>query len=271
MATHVAAQTTNLRIGLAVSLAAFYNPLRLAEEVAMVDVLSGGRVNWGAGRGFDRTEFEAFGVPPLESSDRFRECVEIVLEAWRSEKLTYDGRFWSFRDIEVLPKPTQAPHPPVWLAATSRESIERAAEKGFDILQDPHSTNDDIGAKRQLYYETLRSHGFPTAGRVVPTARMLAVAPTDREAADVARTGASWTVGSYANANKRATPAPYAVAGVDPVERYMNDVIVHGSPERVIDRLLELRDRIGLDYLMCAPLSQQTFTLFTERVLPKLL
>jgi alkanesulfonate monooxygenase SsuD/methylene tetrahydromethanopterin reductase-like flavin-dependent oxidoreductase (luciferase family) len=271
MATHVAAQTRNLRIGLAVSLAAFYHPLRLAEEVAMVDVLSGGRVNWGAGRGFDRTEFEAFGVPPLESSDRFRECVEIVLEAWRSEKLTYEGRFWSFRDIEVLPKPTQTPHPPVWLAATSRDSIERAAEKGFDILQDPHSTNDDIGAKRQLYYDVLRRHGFPTDGRVIPTARMLAVAPTDREAADVARNGASWTVGSYANANKRATPAPYAVAGVDPVERYMNDVIVHGSPERVTDRLLELRARIGLDYLMCAPLSQKSFTLFTEQVLPKLL
>jgi alkanesulfonate monooxygenase SsuD/methylene tetrahydromethanopterin reductase-like flavin-dependent oxidoreductase (luciferase family) len=87
MATHVAARTRNLRIGMAVSLAAFYNPLRLAEEVAMVDVLSGGRVNWGAGRGFDRNELEAFGVPPEESSDRFRECVEIVLKTWRDERL----------------------------------------------------------------------------------------------------------------------------------------------------------------------------------------
>src|SRR5439155_22659440 len=79
MATHVAARTKNVRIGMAVSLAAFYHPLRLAEEVALVDVLSAGRVNWGAGRGFDRHEFQAFGVPPEESSDRFRECVEIVL------------------------------------------------------------------------------------------------------------------------------------------------------------------------------------------------
>ena len=271
MATHVAAQTTNLRIGMAVSLAAFYHPLRLAEEVAMVDVLSGGRVNWGAGRGFDRTEFNAFGVPAAESSDRFRECVEIVLAAWRSDKLTYQGRYWSFEDIEVLPKPTQTPHPPVWLAATSPDSIARAAEKGYDILQDPHSTNVDIGVKRQKYYDTLREHGFPTEGRVIPTARMLAVAPTDREAEEVARTGATWTVASYANNNKRATPAPYLVAGQDPVERYMSDVILHGSPERVIGRVLELRETIGLDYLMCAPLSQQSFTLFTERVLPKLI
>src|SRR5881396_4346243 len=75
MATHVATRTKQLRIGMAVSLAAFYNPLRLAEEVAMVDVLSGGRVNSGAERGFDRTEFGAFGVPPEESAPRFQEAV----------------------------------------------------------------------------------------------------------------------------------------------------------------------------------------------------
>jgi alkanesulfonate monooxygenase SsuD/methylene tetrahydromethanopterin reductase-like flavin-dependent oxidoreductase (luciferase family) len=271
MATHVAARTRNLRIGLAVSLAAFYNPLRLAEEVAMVDVLSGGRVNWGAGRGFDRTEFAAFEVPVAESSDRFRECVEIVLAAWRNERLTYDGRFWRYHDIEVLPKPLQAPHPPVWLAATSQDSIRRAAEKGFDILQDPHSTHAELGAKRAYYYEVLRAGGFPTAGRVIPTARLLAVGATDREAEDVARTGATWTVAAYANPARRATPAPYRVEGVDPVERYMNDVILHGTPDRVTDQILALRESIGLDYLMCAPLSQRSFVLFTEKVLPKLL
>src|SRR5690349_2418220 len=99
MATHVAARTRTLRIGMAVSLAAFYHPLRLAEEVAMVDVLSGGRVNWGAGRGFDRKEFSAFNVPVAESADRFRECVEIVLAAWRQERLTYHGAFWDYEGI----------------------------------------------------------------------------------------------------------------------------------------------------------------------------
>jgi alkanesulfonate monooxygenase SsuD/methylene tetrahydromethanopterin reductase-like flavin-dependent oxidoreductase (luciferase family) len=269
MATHVAARTRRLRIGLAVSLAAFYNPLRLAEEVALVDVLSGGRVNWGAGRGFDRKEFQAFGVPVAESSDRFRECVEIVLAAWREDTLTYHGRFWNYDDIDVLPKPLQTPHPPVWLAATSQDSIRRAAESGYDILQDPHSTHAEIGNKRAFYHETLRTHGFSAEGRVIPTARLLAVGATDREGEEIARTGAQWMVASYANDVTRATPAPYRVEGVDPVERYMDDVIIHGSPERVIDKVAELRDTIGLDYLMCAPLSHQSFMLFTEQVLPK--
>jgi alkanesulfonate monooxygenase SsuD/methylene tetrahydromethanopterin reductase-like flavin-dependent oxidoreductase (luciferase family) len=271
MATHVAARTLNLRIGMAVSLAAFYHPLRLAEEVAMVDVLSGGRVNWGAGRGFDRTEFRTFGVPVEESSDRFRESVEIVLAAWRNETLTYEGKFWRFDGIEVLPKPLQTPHPPVWLAATSPDSIRRAAEGGYDILQDPHSSSTLLASKRELYYDALRAHGFPTEGRVIPTARLLAVAPTDREAAEIAHAGASWTVASYANSSKRATPPSYMTAGEDPIERYMSDVIVHGSPERVLDKITALRETIGLDYLMCAPLSHQSFMLFTDRVLPRLL
>ena len=271
MAAHVAARTRTLRIGMAVSLAAFYQPLRLAEEVALIDVLSGGRVNWGAGRGFDRAEFAAFGVPVDESSDRFRECVEIVLEAWRSERLHYEGRFWQFDGVEVLPKPLQTPHPPVWLAATSLDSIRRAAEKGYDILQDPHATHADIAAKRAHYHDVLRAHGFPTAGRVIPTARLLAVAETEAEAERVARTGAAWTVASYANPSRRAGPrAPHHVTSGDPVERYLNDVVIHGTPERVVDKILELRETIDLDYLMGAPLSHRTFELFTERVLPKL-
>ena len=272
MATHVAGRTRNLRIGMAVSLAAFYHPLRLAEEVALVDVLSGGRVNWGAGRGFDKVEFTAFGVPVEESSDRFRECVDIVLAAWTSERVSYQGRFWRYDDIEVLPKPLQTPHPPVWLASTSPESVRRAAEKGFDILQDPHSTHAELGNKRRLYCEVLREHGFSTEGRVIPTARLLAVAATDDKAAEIARAGAAWTVSSYANSKQRSgPPPPYVRPGVDPVERYMSDVIIHGTPDRVADKVLELRETIGLEYLMCAPLSHESFMLLTDKVLPKLL
>jgi len=85
----LAAARTRLRIGTAVSLAALYHPLRLAEEVALLDMLSGGRVNWGAGRGFAHSEFNAFGVPPEESAERFREAVEIVLKAWTEERFSY--------------------------------------------------------------------------------------------------------------------------------------------------------------------------------------
>src|SRR6185295_13380077 len=133
-----------------------------------------------------------FGVLVEESSDRFRECVEIVLASWRQERMSYQGRFWKYDGVEVLPKPLQSPHPPVWLAATSPDSIRRAGEKGYDILQDPHSTHADIGRKRQLYYDVLREHGFSSEKRVIPTARLLAMGDTDAEADEVARAGARW-------------------------------------------------------------------------------
>jgi alkanesulfonate monooxygenase SsuD/methylene tetrahydromethanopterin reductase-like flavin-dependent oxidoreductase (luciferase family) len=267
--TLAAARTRRLRIGTAVSLAPFYHPLRLAEEVALLDVLSGGRVNWGVGRGFARVEFTAFGVPPEESASRFREAVEIVLRAWTDERLTFTGQHFRFDDLEVLPKPAQQPHPPVWMAASSEGAIEWAAGRGFSILMDPHSTGPEIGQKRRFYGEKLAAAGFPEAGRDIPIARLVALAASAAEAAAVARSGAEWIVNSYLGSQHRPVmQASFTPAGVDPVQRYLDDVILHGTPEKVGGEILRLREEIGLDYLLCAPLSHQSFMLLTEKVLP---
>ena len=262
MATMAAARTKRLRIGTAVSLAPFYHPLRLAEEVALLDVLSGGRVNWGAGRGFSRGEFAAFGIPMEESTARFRETVDIVLSAWSQERLTYAGEHFRFDGVEVLPRPLQSPHPPVWMAATSEPAIDWAASRGFSILMDPHCTRTELGEKRRRYGEQMAAAGFSAAGRDIPMARLIAVAPTAERAAEVARRGAAWTVGSYIGGGR---------GDVDPVERYVNEVILHGTPESVLDQILALEDSASLNYLLCAPLSQESFALITEQILPKLI
>jgi len=263
MGMNVAARTKRLRIGTAVTLAGLYHPLRLAEELALLDQMSGGRLNWGAGRGYDATEFRAFGVQPEDSAERLRECVEIVLQAFGDGRVNYRGRHWQIEDVEVLPKPVQRPHPPVWLAATSQESVLRAAEAGFSILMDPHSTHAEIGRKHALYRETLARHGHVYAGREIPIARMVAVAPSDAAAEDAARAGAQWTIG-YAKIPGAPDDEQAAI------DRYVNEVMIHGSPERMVDEIQSLRERIGLESLMIAPLSHESFVLFTERVLPKL-
>ena len=273
MATAVAARTRRIRIGTAVSLAAFYHPLRLAEEVALLDVLSGGRVNWGAGRGFHRREFEIFGVAPEESAARFREAVDIVVAAWRNERLTFAGRFHSFDDVEVLPKPLQQPHPPVWLAASSDDSITRAAHDGFAILMDPHSAHEEIGRKLAVYADGLRSAGYDAASREVPIARLVAIADTAARAEEVARRGARWLSDSYVNAAAMAPAGkgsfmPFGEG--DPVERYMNGVIVHGTADAVADELRRLEGELPLRSLLLAPLSEETFRRFTDDVLPRL-
>jgi alkanesulfonate monooxygenase SsuD/methylene tetrahydromethanopterin reductase-like flavin-dependent oxidoreductase (luciferase family) len=261
MGTMAAARTKRLRIGTAVSLAAFYNPLRLAEEVALLDVLSGGRVNWGAGRGFAVGEFTAFGIPVEESAERFRETVDIVLQAWTSARVSHEGRFFKVRDVEVLPKPLQSPHPPVWMAATSESAIDWAAGRGFSILMDPHCTQAELGDKRALYGRRLAEAGHAAEGRDIPMARLIAVSQSAERAEAVARRGAGWMVGSYIGGGR---------GGRDPVERYVEEVILHGTPDSVLNQILALQESASMNYLMCAPLSQESFDLLTNELLPQL-
>ncbi|MBS0521318.1 MAG: LLM class flavin-dependent oxidoreductase [Proteobacteria bacterium] len=266
-----AARTRRLRIGTAVSLAALYHPLRLAEEVALLDMLSGGRVNWGAGRGFAHSEFEAFGVPPEESAERFREAVEIVLKAWTEETLTYRGNHFTFEGIEVLPKPLQQPHPPVWMAATSEPAIEWAAGRGFSILMDPHATVEELGRKRRFYSAKLAAAGFSEEGRDIPMARLVALAPTQREAQEVARRGAHWLLDAYAgpqHTHRKSMQVRRNYDGKDSLDYYVEDVILHGTPASVIEQIARLRAEVGLDYLICAPLSRESFHLLADKVLP---
>jgi alkanesulfonate monooxygenase SsuD/methylene tetrahydromethanopterin reductase-like flavin-dependent oxidoreductase (luciferase family) len=260
MGTLAAARTERLRIGTAVSLAPMYHPLRLAEEVALLDVLSGGRVNWGAGRGNDPIEFEVFGLDRESSYARFRENVDVVLRAWCEDRVTYEGEFIQVRDVEVLPKPLQKPHPPTWVAATSPDAIVWAASAGHSILMDPHSSHVEIGQKLASYRTELAAAGHVFEGRTIPIARLIAIAPADEEAKEVARRGAQWTVTSYAKRPRSDI--------VDPVERYVNDVVIHGSPARVVDELHRLREEIGLEYLLAAPLSHQSFLMLTDEVIP---
>jgi alkanesulfonate monooxygenase SsuD/methylene tetrahydromethanopterin reductase-like flavin-dependent oxidoreductase (luciferase family) len=272
MALEAAHRTQRIRIGTAVSLAALYHPLRLAEEVALLDVLTGGRLNWGAGRGFERTEFDAFGVPLDETAARFREAVEVVLAAWRHERLTFHGKYWHFDDVEVLPKPAQQPHPPTWMAATSPDAVSWAASMGHAILMDPHATFSEIGTKYELYCRVLAVHGWPPPGDT-PMARLLAVAPTDVEAEEIARRGAAWTIAAYANADRGAIGVPHEMSDVDAaarIEGYVNEKVLWGSPPRVRDELARLREEMHLNYLMIAPLSHDSFVQFTSNVLPHL-
>jgi alkanesulfonate monooxygenase SsuD/methylene tetrahydromethanopterin reductase-like flavin-dependent oxidoreductase (luciferase family) len=272
MALEVAHRTERLRIGTAVSLAALYHPLRLAEEVALLDVLTSGRINWGAGRGFERLEFEAFGVPLDETVGHFREAVEVVLAAWQQDHLTFHGKYWHFDGVEVLPKPAQRPTPPTWVAATSPDAVTWAASMGHAILMDPHASFAEIGSKYELYCLERAAHGFGPPGDT-PMARLVAVASTDAEAREIARAGAAWTIGAYANTDR----APIGGAAHDDhgdvvtrIESYVNDKVIWGSPGRVRDELARLREVMHLDYLMIAPLSHDSFLRFTNEVLPHL-
>lgn len=266
MAMHAADITKNLRIGTAVSLAPFYHPLRLAEEVALLDNLTGGRINWGAGRGFDAREFRAFDVPSEESRGRLQECVEIVLKSWTEDRLTYQGKYHQFEDVEVLPKPLQNPLPH-WIASSSLDAIEWSASQGHAILMDPHASHDQIGLKYQRYRTVLEQNGHSNA-QDTPMARLIAIGDSQEQAEQIARSGAQWMFGSYFGAG--GGKDGNETSPESRLEDYVANTIIHGTTEMVADKLLELKETIPLNYLMAAPLSHKSFELLTYEVLPQL-
>src|SRR6202011_973498 len=109
-----------LRLGTAVMVLPWHNPVLLAEQAATIDLLSNGRLDFGVGKGYRHNEFAGFGIPMAEAEGRFQECLDVVLKAWQSEtRFDFDGQYWHFKDIIVEPPVMQRPHPPVWMGAGS--------------------------------------------------------------------------------------------------------------------------------------------------------
>lgn len=140
LAAYLAARTKRIRIGSAVVVLPFHNPVRVAEEFAFLDLLSEGRMDLGVGRGYQPLEFEAYGIPFTESRARFDESLEVIRRAWTNDRLDFEGKHYTFRDVPLRPRPMQQPHPPIFGASFSPDTIKFQAEKGLNLLFTPLST-----------------------------------------------------------------------------------------------------------------------------------
>ena len=132
--TAVAERTTTLRLGIAIVLLPLSHPLRVAEEIAVLDVISNGRVEFGIGRGSIPTHFSGFGIDQTESRGRMMEALDMIRQAWTSERVSFHGQFYSVDDIAVVPKPVQQPHPPIRAAANSLDTFELMGRLGYPIF-----------------------------------------------------------------------------------------------------------------------------------------
>jgi alkanesulfonate monooxygenase SsuD/methylene tetrahydromethanopterin reductase-like flavin-dependent oxidoreductase (luciferase family) len=134
LAAAAAQRLRRVRIGTAVVVIPFNHPLRTASDFALIDCLSRGRLNFGIGRAYQPHEFAGLGVPMDQSREMFSEGIELILRAWTEEKITFHGKYWQVAEpVEVLPKPVQVPHPPVYQATISPESFDQAARRGWAL------------------------------------------------------------------------------------------------------------------------------------------
>src|SRR5262245_36609182 len=180
--TWLAARTTTLRLGTAVLVLPWHNPVLLAEQAATLDLLSGGRLDLGIGKGYRHTEFEGFCIPPEEAQARFDEALAILLKAWTTrERFSHEGRFWRFKNVVVEPPPKQAPHPPLWTAAGSPASVKHAAERGHNLILDQFAPAEMLGERIALFRAEVEARGRRYDPMQVVVARDLFVVDNERE------------------------------------------------------------------------------------------
>ena len=182
----VAMRTKTLRLGTAVMVLPWHNPVLLAEQAATLDLVSGGRLDLGIGKGYRHSEFHGFDMAQDEAEARFEEAIEVMVRSWVTrERFSHQGRFWKYNDIIVEPPPSQRPHPPLWVAAGSAASIRRAAERGFNLILDQYASPAVLAERIALYRSVLEERGEAFHPMRVAVARKLYVAKdrADRDAA----------------------------------------------------------------------------------------
>ncbi|MEK7815000.1 MAG: LLM class flavin-dependent oxidoreductase, partial [Chloroflexota bacterium] len=254
IASAIAARTKRMRIGLAVLLLPLGHPVRIAEEVACLDHISGGRVEFGVGRGTFPNVHEGYNVPFTESRGRFEEFLEIILKAWTTETFSYEGQYYCCRDLCVAPKPLQQPHPPIRVGITSAETFPIIGRMGYPILINPSRVFalSELGACIQEYRQAWRESGHQGEAQVglrVPvyvaeTAERAYSEPKESAMFSVRRLGdrvASYaghagTTGDWGAQAERIQGMSY--------DDWFREKVVYGTPEAVVERLQQLQEEL---------------------------
>jgi natural product biosynthesis luciferase-like monooxygenase protein len=254
----VAARTKRIRPITGAVTPAFNHPIKLAGELAMLDNISNGRLDAGFGRAFIPKEFEVFGVSMEESRERFDQGVEIITRLWTEERVSYEGKFHSFRDVRLMPRPVQKPHPPIWVAALlSEESFRAAGRRGHHLMITPFAGGsiERTRALLQAYREAWREAGHPGQGQL-QTAIHCYVAETHGEAIDGFQRHVSGYVEVFSEAvtswagHHAAQYAGYEKM-VEAIRNLTGDKMIEshtalvGTPEEVAEQLQFQRDMFG--------------------------
>ncbi|MQA16847.1 MAG: LLM class flavin-dependent oxidoreductase [Pseudonocardiaceae bacterium] len=228
----------DMRIGTAVLQAGFYPPVLLAEELATLDVISGGRLIFGAGTGYRDTEFRAFGLPPQQRMRRFDEVIDVVYRLWSGESVTYTGEHVQLEDARLRLLPPQRDAVPLWVGATGPKGIRHAAEVGKEWVVSPELTLDAIAERQEVYRQALPRSVDP-ADKIYPIMREAYVA-ADREAA--------MKVAGSALRTKYDAYIRWGHA-VGDFEVLPEDAFILGGVEHCVEQIQRYRERLGTRFI----------------------
>ena len=261
----VARTTKRIRLGTGVVVLPFNHPIRVAEDYAMLDLLSGGRVDLGVGRGYQPSEFRGYGVDQTRSREIFDESLEIIRRAWTQDRFSFEGTHYRFHDVSIRPRPLQQPHPPIWMAALSEDTYEKAGRLGFNLLCSPvfGGSLPEARGRIQRYREALEAAGHDPATREIGALVMVYIGKTQEDARREFADPVIWyfrTFGKYV-APKLGQPAIEGyewyttirdLASVVEWEQLLeHGAVICGDADYVGERVAELHDAFGITHLLC--------------------
>ncbi len=257
MSTAIVARHQQLRVGVAVNVLPLAHPVRMAEEVATLDHISRGRVEFGVGRsGFHRA-YECYGISYAESRERFQECLDIIVAAWTNERFSYEGKYYKFNDVCVVPKPYQKPHPPLRIAASTPETLPRVARAGMPVFvglraMDRPALADGLNGYRAAWRDA-GHEGDSSVFLRIP----VYVGETDRQAVADAEDSTMQAFRRLAQSFLITATMPETadVEGAQRAQRLsevtyeelLRDRLAYGSPDTVTRLLREIIEELGLD------------------------
>lgn len=261
MAAALARSTKNIRIGTGVVVLPLHNPIQVAEEFAMVDLLSNGRLDFGVGRGYQPSEFQGFGIDMDDSRDRFDESLEVILKLWTEESVTFNGKYVQMQDLRVRPRPMQLPHPPVWVAGISPQTFSLVGSKGYNLLFPPPWQPSTTAIN--TYREALSAAGHdPHGTRIAALVHMYVDDETERAKKDFEEP-LIWYYRTFSGLVAR----PAGVAAPNTYEHYSAlrdltetvtyeqllalDGVVVGDPELCISKIRRLKELYGVTDILC--------------------
>jgi luciferase family oxidoreductase group 1 len=281
LATYIAAKTQTLRVGTAVIVVPLHHPLVIAEEIATLDLLAGGRVDIGLGRGYQHYEFERLGLELDSARTRWEESIDIILKALQGEPFSYAGKLFKIPETTIFPQPLQQPHPPIWVTAQSPESVEATVRRGFNLLTGGFGVPIERMAEFRKQFDCLVAEVKPARMPEVGVQRAVYVtdnADDARAAAEEARWNMRVTL-SLRNNYERvergraiAMPMPNEPDTDDLLDRFL----VIGTPETVIRQIRRLEELVGITHFNCSfwfgdlehPRVLKSMELFAREVMP---
>ena len=240
----IAADARGMQLGTGVILLPLHHPVDVAEQLATLDVISDGRLIFGAGLGYRDVENVAFGHDPKERVGRLVEGLDVVQRLWRGEPVTYEGRHFSLRGVRISMRPLQNPRPPIWLAANGDAGVKRAARLGDAWLMNPHATLATLERQLELFRSTRREAGRPAAVET-PLIKECYVAPEAATAVTEAATFLGEKYGAYRRWEQdKALPAGESFDAS--FEELARDRFILGDPVRVAEEIARYRERLGV-------------------------